>query len=270
MSDQKAPIIVKRVKKVVGGHHGGAWKVAYADLMTAMMAFFLVMWLVTTMLTGEKRSEIAGYFKYRAIFQKLGQTIFDEKGNLRGNRKQPGLFHSSTQTRLTFVVSASDLRDKLRKTIEHKLGDLKEQVQVTLTEEGVRIDIMDNQGKPLFQLGSSELNPNSKVILKALSENLNETDNKLVIEGHTDALEFPSSVYTNWELSTARASSARLELEKSGLDIRRISMVAGFAATRPVIKADPEDPRNRRISIVVLYPNLRVAPQPGVTATQPE
>jgi chemotaxis protein MotB len=150
-------------------------------------------------------------------------------------------------------LSPEDLQRKVKEEIEKKLSDVKEQIMVDVFEDGVRIQLVDNEGKPMFALGGAEPSPSARKILNVLTETMKPLNNKIRIEGHTDAFSYASNRYTNWELSTERASSARRELEHCGLNPDRLARVSGYASTEPLIKDDPNDPRNRRISIILLY-----------------
>ncbi len=252
MSDQpQVNIIIKKVKKVQGGgHHGGAWKVAFADFMTAMMAFFMVMWLVS-MLPPESKKELAMFFKkakYYPITQK-GETPASEGGYRATKQKKPMDF-SKTNTN----VQPVNIKSMIQKRIDIRLKDLADYVAVSITEEGVRIDIIDHEGNLMFPPGSPELKPQSMRIIGEISKVIAELDNNIAIEGHTDATAFSSAKYSNWELSTDRASVARKAFESYGIDPARFSMVAGYAATKPLIPEDPYDARNRRIGITILMP----------------
>lgn len=258
MAEQK-PIIIKRVKKKSGeGGHGGSWKVAYADFVTAMMAFFLLMWLIT-MVSPEKRARVASYFKYYAIFEKSGISVLDgggkdiiysggeafniqeSKGKSKGEKKGE--------------LKPSEVKHKVAEVVEKKLSDLKEQIVVEAFKDIARIDIVDSEGAPIFHIGDTNLTPTGKKILKELMPIFLDMNNKIIIEGHTDALSYRTNKYSNWELSVERASAARREMESLGLNPDMISMVTGYAATRPLIKDNPNDYRNRRISIVILNEN---------------
>ncbi len=247
----------KRRKKVEhGGHHGGAWKVAYADFVTAMMAFFLLMWLIN-MVPTEKKIKIAGYFKEFSIFDKGG--AWDERSS-EGTR--PGvtmkIVDADTSTSSLPAPPSKDtaaadqaLLSSLRKDIETRLGGVKDQVLVDTFDGGVRIQLVDKQGSSLFPLGGTQLSPDGKKVLQVVAENLRNTGDRLAVEGHTDALSYANSKYTNWELSTDRASAARRELELNGINPDCLMRVAGYAATQPLVKDDHLDPRNRRISIMI-------------------
>lgn len=257
-------IIIKKVKKAGhGGHHGGSWKVAYADFVTAMMAFFLLLWLLS-MVSPEKRARVSTYFKSFNIFDKAGTSMMlDAPGGAVGD--SGGSFGKVDRsmgkgaTDDPQIYSPERFKDKLKGEIESKLGDVKDQVLVDVFEGGVRIQLTDKEGKLMFPLGGSDLTPEAKRILKVITENFKDNENKIAIEGHTDALSYSSNRYTNWELSTERASIARRELEKNGLNPDRLSRVAGYAASDPLIKENPNDPRNRRISIILLYPDKNKA-----------
>lgn len=266
-------LIIKKSRKK--GHHqahGGQWKVAYADFVTAMMAFFLLLWLIT-MVEPEKRARISNYFKRFSIFEKSGASLFDatsrmdltdimnERVNRPAERAKGGILRRGEG-----MVNPEDFKEKLRREIETRLADVKDQVLVETFEGGVRIQMMDNDGSPLFPLGSSELTATARRILRVITENIRDTENPVAIEGHTDALPYATNKYTNWELSTDRASAARREMESNGLSQERLVRVAGFAATDPLIKENPYDPRNRRIS-VLLYTQNGASGPPEATST---
>jgi chemotaxis protein MotB len=258
-------IIIKKVKKGGhGGHHGGSWKVAYADFVTAMMAFFLLLWLIT-MVAPEKRARVSNYFKYFSIFEKGGAsfmelskgevkiTVIDNEGIKEANdpaQEKPKELTDEVKA----ILSGEEFRERLKKEVESKLADVKDQIMVDVFEGGVRVEIVDKDGNPMFPLASSEISPDGRKILKVICENLKDNDSKIAIEGHTDARVTASSTFSNWELSTERASVARRELERYGLNPNRLIRVAGYAATEPLIKNNPVDPRNRRISILLFYP----------------
>jgi len=182
-----------------------------------------------------------------------GGAVGDSGGSFGKMEKNVGKGASDTPQTHT----AETFKDKLKGEIEAKLGDVKDQVLVDVFEGGVRIQLTDKEGKLMFPLGGSDLTPEARRILKVITENFKDNENKIAIEGHTDALSYSSNRYTNWELSTERASIARRELEKNGLNPDRLSRVAGYAASDPLIKDNPSDPRNRRISIILLYPDQK-------------
>jgi chemotaxis protein MotB len=254
------PIIVKRKKKGHEGHHSGAWKVAFADFMTAMMAFFLVMWMVGQ--KDEVRQAVAGYFRDPGNFLKQGQS-----GVLRGSSSvldntagEVGLVNKPSTKEYLPSPEEQKLFAKVAKTIMHELaaekifGKLKDNIKVQLTSEGLRIILNESENAPaFFEPGSAKLLQKSAIILVRIAEELGKLKNRLVIEGHTDASPSGDNVYTNWELSSDRANSARALMEVSGLWDGQIREVRGFADQFPMIQNNPADPRNRRVTILVLY-----------------
>lgn len=276
---KKQPIIIKKVKKVSGGgHSGGSWKVAYADFVTAMMAFFLLMWLLN-MTSSEKRARVSSYFKHYSIFSTSGSKAMSlEKGGgvmLSGEENEgpsktagytapapppmpePGQMTGQGQGLGPGKGGAEAFKESLRGAIEAKLGDIKDQVMVDNYEGGVRIQLLDTEGKAMFDIGSPNPANIATRVLKVVGDNISNLPNQVAIEGHTDSLGYKSTTYGNWELSTERALSARKVLEKFGLDPGRITKVAGYADTVPLIKENSKDPRNRRISIILLFPEKK-------------
>ncbi len=253
MSEKGKTIIIKKVKKGHGAAHGGSWKVAYADFVTAMMAFFLLLWLLA-MVSPEKRAALSQYFKHFSLFDKGGQSfmlegqpqMLQQQGTT--TPKQGVEFGKGENT----TVSTQDIKDQLKRSISERLTNLKNQTMVDIFEGGVRIQMFDLAGRPLFKAGSSELTSAGKEILKVVADNLKDIPNRIAVEGHTDSAPTGAGKITNWELSAERASSARRELEANGIDTTRIARVVGYADTEPLFAEDPADPRNRRISLVVL------------------
>ncbi len=246
------PIIVKKIKKGGGGHHGGAWKVAYADFVTAMMAFFLLMWLLN-MTSEEKRARLTMYFKNFSIYDQGGTSFMDKSSEIfseSGESSQKATQDSQVPT----VSTMREMEQELKAGLMNKLGEAKDQVIVDTVEGGVRIQMTDKDGSLMFETGSNRLTPKARQVLRVIGENINNLQNKVSIEGHTDALPYARSDYSNWELSTERASSARKELESLGLNPERIDNVSGYADKDLLIKDNPNDPRNRRISIILKVP----------------
>jgi chemotaxis protein MotB len=260
MSEAVRKVIIKKVKKKHGeGHHGGSWKVAYADFVTAMMAFFLLLWLLS-MVSTEKRAVMAEYFKNFSLFKESGKTF------------QPGSAFVITDHIKKAELKPENVAMSLRKAIRGKGAGqqgaqgkaqgqgqgqeeaLMEHVRIDAVDGGVRIQIIDKEGSPMFQLGSAEPTEKAREILAAVAEVIKDQDAKIAIEGHTDAAPFRGDQITNWELSTNRASSARRMLESSGLDPARVARVVGYADTDLLVKESPKDPQNRRISIILLQP----------------
>ncbi|WP_353684493.1 flagellar motor protein MotB [Thermodesulfovibrio sp. 3907-1M] len=241
MADKsKTTIIVKKIKKGHEAHHGGSWKVAYADFTTAMMAFFLLLWLIS-MLEPAKRAAIADYFTNFNLFQS-GQSFMQQTSAIHEEVK-PAQAENP----------AERFKEQMKKAIEEKLKELKDHIMIDTVEGGVRIQIVDLEGEPMFPLSSAEPTEKAREILKVVADNIKDEPAKIAVEGHTDAVPFRGGKTTNWELSTARASSARRELEKNGVAPEKIARVVGYADTMPLIKDDPKDPRNRRISIILMF-----------------
>ena len=275
-------IIIKKVKKGGhGGHHGGGWKVAYADFMTAMMAFFLLMWLIS-MVAPEKRARISHYFKHFSIFEKGGSTFLDlnkVKPSVQlvenegygetqqgGEQSEPG---SMVGKLANEIMTPDEVEQKLRTAIQQKLTDVKDQIVTKTFEGGLRIEVVDKEGNPLFPSGSSEMTASGKIILKVISDTIKSLTCKIALEGHTDARSYSSAYYSNWELSTERALSAKKEIERNGFACDRLIRVAGYAATAPFIRENPADPRNRRISIV-LFSEFQYASSPPAALENPK
>jgi chemotaxis protein MotB len=246
---KEQPVIIKKVIKNKGHvHHGGAWKLAYADFVTAMMAFFLLMWLLGA--TDEKtRKGISEYFQdpYEASRIDNGQIpTLEEIAPTEIDRQAD----ENDQLKLEM------LKEKIQDMIDAnpKLAEVKDQIKLETTPEGLRVQIIDNKNMPMFKLASSETEPQIRLILRAMAPVINKLPNKITINGHTDARPFPGKRkgYTNWELSSDRANAARYELNDGGLAEEKILRVTGLSASIPYNPANPDDPMNRRISIIVM------------------
>ena len=232
------PIIVVRKRVAHAGHHGGAWKVAYADFVTAMMALFIVLWLMNS--SDHMRKAIAGYFN-----------------DPRGSTTTVGTDRAGAGDAL--ALKRDDLRD-LKARLEQQvtsnpaLVKLKKQIEITITPEGLRIELIESRDGTFFQTGSAELNENGRTTLTLLARQLGQVPNLISVEGHTDARAYASaSGYGNWELSADRANAARRLMEREGLRTGQISQVRGFADRQLRVPSDPFDPSNRRISVIVHY-----------------
>jgi chemotaxis protein MotB len=243
------PIIIKKVVKKGGhGHHGGAWKLAYADFVTAMMAFFLLMWLLGSVDEKTKKG-ISEYFQdpYRATKVDKGLVpSLDEKNPTELDKQAD----KEAQTQL------ENLRIKIERIIKmnDKLDKMRDQVKLTITPEGLRIQIVDDKKTPMFKSGSAEAAPHIREILKELAPVINQLPNKITVNGHTDSKPFPdeSKKFTNWELSSERANAARFELIQAGYDEKKVLRVSGLSDSVPYNANDSLDPMNRRISIIVM------------------
>jgi len=255
MEERPQPIIIKKKKSGHGEHHGGAWKVAYADFVTALMAFFLVMWLVS-MVAPDKRAAVAAYMKHFSLFQETGTSFMDKSSSVLDQAgKGPQIMPKDISQKSE--LSSEDLVKKVKKAVEEKLASVKNQILVDIIDGGVRIQVVDAEGGMMFTSGSAEPTEKAKEILKLVSENIRGSSNRIAIEGHTDAAPFKTAQTTNWELSTARASAARRELEKNGIDSAKIARVVGYADQELLVPDDPKDSRNRRISIILLQEKLQ-------------
>ncbi|MGD0414092.1 MAG: flagellar motor protein MotB [Terriglobales bacterium] len=235
------PIIIKK-KVSHGGHHGGAWKVAYADFVTAMMALFIVLWLMSSS-TKETKAAIAGYFKDPSgTANKLGTTLAGTGENFQLTKQ-----------------NMAQLKEKLQKTIQNinDLDKLKKNIEMTVTAEGLRIELLESEKGTFFDSGSAKLNQSGQELLTLLAAELEKVPNHVSIEGHTDAKPYTGkSSYSNWELSADRANAARrLMQQPGGLRPDQVTQVRGFADQRLRDVKDPLDPANRRISIIVQYIN---------------
>lgn len=269
-NEPPAPIIVKKITVVAGGHHGGAWKVAYADFVTAMMAFFLLLWLLGAT-TEKQRKGIADYFTPTLV--KMKQESGGGTGMLGGSSltdvdKYP---HRAGQTGTKSLTIPRDtvggpkdgagkvqrvnhmqqvLASKLDKTAA--LRRLARQVKMVDTAEGIRIDLVDDADFAMFQLGTTLLTPQARALMKAIAETLNPEPGTLSVRGHTDALPWKAGVVSNnWSLSAGRAEATRQALMASGVAEDRFRRIEGVADRELLVKDNPQDPRNRRISITL-------------------
>lgn len=271
MADQDRPIVVKRVKK--GGHsaHGGSWKVAYADFMTAMMAFFLLMWILQTT-TKEQRAGIAQYFTTGSIMDSAttgGESILtggmETLETVEGMQAMPfagfdgsNEFPELAPQRERLIEQEKDLFDRARIALEEAmqsdpiLMELHDNMVVSQTKEGLQIQLVDQMDRPLFNSGDDKLTTNGLRLTGLLARVLSKVPHMLMIEGHTDSVPFKGKKdYSNWELSSDRALSFRRMLIKLGVSEKRILRVIGMASTKPYLKENPEAPQNRRISVLL-------------------
>ncbi|MEM9468731.1 MAG: flagellar motor protein MotB [Pseudomonadota bacterium] len=298
-NDELNNIIIKKVKKVDGGHHGGAWKVAYADFVTAMMAFFLLLWLLNVS-TQEQLDGIADYFSPSPMISTdstgsggiLGGLTMDPEGAMISQKEQP-ITQREAETpalrpgtlppkpnkqdvgRTGRKLTDEEILEQIKQWEEKafaqakvaleeamesaEMQELKESLQVDMTPEGLRIQIIDQEDKPLFDSGSAVLQDHTKQILRKVSNVIIKLPNELSIRGHTDSVPFgPRARYTNWELSSDRANSSRRFLLKNGIPTTRVNNVVGKADTDHLFEDNPRDGRNRRISIILLHDFLTV------------
>lgn len=268
------PIVIKRIKKVAGGHHGGAWKIAYADFVTAMMAFFLLMWLLGSS-TQSQLEGISEYFKTPLKIAFMGGSSIGESNSLikgggtdltrqHGQVKNGEIITNDKANKQAIKVIKERIEleklEGLKKKIEEaiqanpQLQRFANQLLLDITTDGLRIQIVDEQNRPMFALGRAELQPYTRTILREIGKMLNEVTNKISLSGHTDAKPFPSGDkgYSNWELSADRANASRRELIVGGMDANKMLQVVGLSSAVLFDKDDPLNPINRRISIVVM------------------
>ena len=259
MNKEKSRIIVKRV---VGGKHqahGGSWKIAYADFMTAMMAFFLVMWLLS-IASPKQREGIAEYFNMPLkVALTGGQKTSTSSSVIPGGGKDHMEIDGEVKRNNADAVDTERLRDlkrRLEQVIDANpvLKQFRPQLLIDITSEGLRIQIVDSRNRPMFDLASAKVEPYMSVILREIGPVLNELPNKITLAGHTDATPYVlgAKSYSNWELSADRANASRRELIAGGMNEEKTLRVMGVASTMNLNKADPLDPVNRRISIIVL------------------
>lgn len=286
--DELRPIIVKKVKKGGHGHHGGAWKVAYADFVTAMMAFFLLLWLLSTT-TEVQKDGIAEYFTSTPMITRsedgsggvLGGLTVSPDGAMtstvqplvqRPQTQDPAMKAGSMLPREETNVSDERFKEEQRKREQANFEKAKaaleramdssselsrESIAVDMTAEGLRIQLLDQANKPLFGSGSDDLLPHTRQLLRKVSGVIQSLPNELSVRGHTDSVPYgPGADYTNWELSGDRANSARRELLRGGLPAGRVNNVVGKADTDHLFPDDPRDGRNRRISIILLHNDI--------------
>lgn len=275
MADEgQKPIIVKRIKKGGHGHHGGAWKIAYADFVTAMMAFFLLMWLLGSTAKGDMEG-IAEFFKTplkvamaggsgsgdsSSILQGGGQDLTRrngqvKKGDTPADKKTYDLKAAKAAVEAAEAERLNKLKQKIESTIDAnpQLRKYKNQLLLDITQEGLRIQIVDEKNRPMFESAKAELQPYTRDILDVLALVLNDVPNKLSLSGHTDSTPYMTETgYSNWELSADRANASRREMVRGGLGENKVLRVVGLAGVNHLDRKDPFSPVNRRISILVM------------------
>ena len=307
--ENNQPIIIKRVKRFGGGHHGGAWKIAFADFATAMMAFFLVLWLLSTA-TPEQKIAIAGYFKDPIGFSESGTPYIIDLGGspelapektINPEVQSEPTPDTSIQLDKDAVESMAEQVEKdrlnlvlqeLQNKVEEnpQLQKFKDQILFEITQDGLRIQIMDAENRPMFDIGSARLQPYFEDILLAMADTIKAVPNKISISGHTDAKPYAGTGdYGNWELSANRANAARRALVAGGYPDAQVARVVGYASSSLFDRENPLNPVNRRIDIIVLTKKAQrtiegeqtsptppdaaqpgAAPAPGAAAPTPE
>ncbi len=275
----KKTIIVKKIKKGGGGHHGGAWKIAYADFVTAMMAFFLLMWLLGSTSKAQKAG-ISDYFKTplmvaikntggpavgasdsimkdtggKDITKKQGQVKPDDGS--KGKEKSVDIKEAEEAMKKAETAKLEELKEKMEKAISDspELSKFKNQLLMDLTAEGLRVQIVDEQNRPMFNSSKADMQPYARKILQEIGKVLNGVNNKVSLSGHTDAVPYAGGEagYSNWELSSDRANASRREMIAGGMDESKIVRVVGLGSASLFDKDNPFNPTNRRISIIVM------------------
>jgi chemotaxis protein MotB len=274
--DSQRPIVIKRIKKISGGAHGGAWKIAYADFVTAMMAFFLLMWLLGS--TSKAKLEgIALYFQTplkvalaggtgsgdsSSIIKGGGTDLTRSVGQVKNGEVESkrainlDASRAKKQQEQQEAVRLQDIKAKLDKAVASnpKMQQFKKQMKIDMTSEGLRIQIIDDKNRPMFDSGGAVMKAYTRDILREIGKTLNEVPNRISLSGHTDAVPYAGgdAGYSNWELSADRANASRRELVAGGLEDGKVLRVVGLGSAIPFDKEDPNAPVNRRISIIVM------------------
>ncbi|MEX1198449.1 MAG: flagellar motor protein MotB [Pseudohongiellaceae bacterium] len=264
MTDERRPIVVIRRKKVVRAHTGGSWKIALADFMTAMMALFLVLWLVSTSSPGEMEG-IADYFRTPLLVAMAGgDRPTASNSAIPGGGPDP-VFSEGETARIDLRQSSrpAEIRRRFRELqrdiqavmqAEPRLRELRDQLRIYVVPEGLLIQLLDSERRPMYERGSDAVAPYMRELLRSIAPLLNQLPNRINISGHTDSLPYrgDNNGYSNWELSTDRANAARRELRAGGLRAEKIMQVVGMADQVPLLSSEPSDPANRRIELVLL------------------
>lgn len=247
-------IVVKKINKH-GGHHGGAWKVAYADFVTAMMALFIVLWILGQ--DEEVIKNVAGYFKDPVGFSDKMKAISVLDGMMQLPTDSAQSVIEKIKERESEVDRLNAMKDSIVSDLSSnsEFSNLIDQIKIEIVNEGLRIEMMESNDNVFFEIGTSQLCPEAQKLLKEIGKNLTVIPNKLIIEGHTDSRPYSNdgSGYSNFDLSTDRANSARRVILASGLEFGRIDEVRGYADTRLLDKKDPFNLVNRRISIIIKF-----------------
>ena len=273
--DTQQPIVVKKIKKTAAGSHGGAWKIAYADFVTAMMAFFMLMWLLGSTTQADLQG-IADYFQNplkvsmaggsgsgdsSSIIQGGGKDLTASVGQVKaGDVEAPRKTINLQKLKAEYERMERQRLEGLKADLENMidanptLKQFKNQLLLDLTSEGLRIQIVDEKNRPMFDSASSEVKPYTRVILREIGKVLNKVENHVSLSGHTDAQPFAGGNrdFSNWELSTNRSNSSRRELIAGGMIDSKVMRVVGLASTVLYDKQDAYNPINRRISIVIM------------------
>lgn len=287
-TNEKRPIVIKRIKKVAAGHHGGAWKIAYADFVTAMMAFFLLMWLLGSTTKGDLKG-ISDYFNTplriaffggegsgdsSSIIKGGGTDLSRSEGQVKDGEipaeiKKINLKKIKEELlrveKINEITKLKELKMNIEKAIgsNAKLKQFQNQILLDITSEGLRIQIVDEKNRPMFRIGRAELEPYTKEILHEIGKTLNQMPNRVSLSGHTDAQPYSSDRkgFSNWDLSADRANASRRELIVGGMDEEKVARVVGLSSAVLFDKENPFNPVNRRISIIVMNKKAEEAAQ---------
>jgi chemotaxis protein MotB len=276
MNDEaRPPIIIKRIKKVAGGHHGGAWKIAYADFVTAMMAFFLLMWLLGSTAEGDLKG-ISEFFQTplrvalaggkgsgdaSSVIQGGGQDLTRSAGQVaRSDEPARRQTINLQAARAEIARREQEKLEGLKRRFEdavlkdEKLAQFKNQIRLEITAEGLQVTVIDEQNRAMFDNGGAAIKDYTRDVMRAIGGLLNDVDNAISLAGHTDAAQYALGErgYSNWELSADRANASRRELVAGGMKENKVLRVVGLASSLPLDVQDPLNPMNRRISLVVL------------------
>jgi len=288
-SKKLQPIIIKRVRKGGHGRHGGAWKIAYADFVTAMMAFFLLMWLLGSTTEGDKKG-IADFFNAPLRVSLMGgsgsgdsshvvrgggtdlsrSTGQVKDGDIESKRRLLNIKALQAEQRRAEAARLESVKQRVEDALaaSPKTAAMKSQIRLDMTKDGLRIQIVDEQSRPMFDSGSAIVKPYMRELLREIGHALSDVPNRITLEGHTDAQPFSGGErgYSNWELSADRANASRREIVVGGLPEDRMVQVQGLASSKLFVPGDPASPMNRRISIIVMNQDaedrlLRLLPQ---------
>ncbi len=268
--DSQRPIVIKRIKKVSGGAHGGAWKIAYADFVTAMMAFFLLMWLLGSS-TKAQMQGIADHFNTplkvalfggdgagdaSSLIKGGGEDLTKRAGQVKKGDIEPTDAKSRAEAEKRETSRLQDLKERLDQAIARNphMTQFKNQLKVDMSRDGLQIQIIDDQNRPMFDSGGAVMKPYTRVILREIGRTLNDVPNRISLSGHTDAVPYSGGErgYSNWELSADRANASRRELVAGGLEDGKVLRVVGLGSAVPFDAENPNAPVNRRISIIVM------------------
>ncbi len=268
--DSQRPIVIKRIKKVSGGAHGGAWKIAYADFVTAMMAFFLLMWLLGSS-TKAQMQGIADHFNTplkvalfggdgagdaSSLIKGGGEDLTKRAGQVKKGDIEPTDAKSRAEAEKRETSRLQDLKERLDQAIARnpQMTQFKNQLKVDMSRDGLQIQIIDDQNRPMFDSGGAVMKPYTRIILREIGRTLNDVPNRISLSGHTDAVPYSGGErgYSNWELSADRANASRRELVAGGLEDGKVLRVVGLGSAVPFDAENPNAPVNRRISIIVM------------------